>query len=341
MRPDQTAGVEPVTSRRGFFWVGIERSAGPGGTVARGPMYVHWEAPVEIRHQVPLVLIHGGGGQATDYLGTPDGRPGWATHLVREGYVVYVVDRPGHGRSPHHPDVLGPVGPPVSVEMIAAIFAPPPDADPATHPHTQWPDEKGADGSAIEQFVAGREPLLADLAESEALDQSRGAELLDRIGPAVLVTHSLGGPAGWLIADARPDLVRGIVAVEPVGPPFADTPFGKLEWGLTAARIAFDPPAEQPSELEASAPRRLPNLAGIPIAVVSSESSQLGLFADEFVGFLRAAGCDADHLHLPDHGVRGNGHGIMLERNNREALGVILEWLEANVGRMPEATREE
>ena len=58
----------------------------------------------------PIVLIHGGGGQGTDWLGTPDGRPGWATFLVQEGYAVYVVDRPGHGRSPYHPDVLCPPG---------------------------------------------------------------------------------------------------------------------------------------------------------------------------------------------------------------------------------------
>ena len=66
-----------------------------GFTVARGPMYVQWESPVEGRRPYPLVLIHGGGGQGLDWLGTPDGRPGWATYLVQEGYTVYVVDSGG------------------------------------------------------------------------------------------------------------------------------------------------------------------------------------------------------------------------------------------------------
>jgi len=39
--------------------------------------------------------------------GTPDGRPGWATYLVQEGYHVYILDRPGHGRSPFHPELHG------------------------------------------------------------------------------------------------------------------------------------------------------------------------------------------------------------------------------------------
>ena len=43
--------------------------------------------------------------------------------------------------------------------------------------------------------------------------------LLDKIGPAILLTHSQSGAFGWPVADARPDLVKAIVAVEPNGPP--------------------------------------------------------------------------------------------------------------------------
>ena len=31
-------------------------------------------------------MVHGGGGQGTDWMGTPDGRPGWATYFLQEGY---------------------------------------------------------------------------------------------------------------------------------------------------------------------------------------------------------------------------------------------------------------
>ena len=55
---------------------------------------------------------------------------------------------------------------------------------------------------------------------AHALERQLGAELIDRLGPAVLFTHSAGAPAGWLIAAARPELVRAIVALEPFGPPF-------------------------------------------------------------------------------------------------------------------------
>ena len=113
---------ELVTSRRGFFWVGGERVPVHEGTALRGQMFVQWEEPEEVTKPYPIVLIHGGGGQGTDWLGTPDGRPGWATFLVEQGYAVYVVDRPGHGRSPYHPDVLCPPGGVFTLEMISALF---------------------------------------------------------------------------------------------------------------------------------------------------------------------------------------------------------------------------
>jgi pimeloyl-ACP methyl ester carboxylesterase len=326
---------EPVTARRGFFWVGAERVDGPFGTVVRAPMYVQWEAPVRERHPYPLVLVHGGGGQGLDWLGTPDGRPGWATLLVQQGYAVYVVDRPGHGRSSYHPDVIGPMGAPFPFQAGEMIFRPPPEG-PASHPtahlHAQWPGPGGEDDVALEAMVASSGPMPADMAMAQALDQSRGAELLDRIGPAVLVTSSLGGPAGWLMADARPGLVKAIVAVEAIGPPFADLAQlgGTLSWGLTAAPMTYDPPAGDSSELGGE-PRRLPNLAGIPIAIVSAEASPFVHFHDAMVGFLQAAGCDVEGVRLADHGVHGNGHVMMIEANNADVLAVVTGWLEGRL----------
>jgi len=87
-----------------YFWVGVDRADLASGTVVNGrQMYVESWIPAQVKHPYPIVLVHGGGGQGLDWMGTPDGRPGWATYLAQEGYRVYVVDRPGHGRSPFHP----------------------------------------------------------------------------------------------------------------------------------------------------------------------------------------------------------------------------------------------
>jgi pimeloyl-ACP methyl ester carboxylesterase len=287
---------EVTASRRGFFWVGTEPTEAAGGTVTRGPMYVSWEQPAEPVSGPAWVLVHGGGGQGTDYLGTPDGRLGWARMLVEAGHTVYVVDRPGHGRSPYDPELLG--------------------------------------------------LMPADARAVHELERDRLVELLELVGPAVLVAHSAGGPGAFAAVDARPEKVAALIAIETVGPPFHRGESGGLDlrWGVSTAPIAFDPPVADPAELElvtevnpefGSVPitlqvepaRRLVNLARTPIAVVSGEASPFLAFDRHLVEFLRQGGCDVELLRLAELGVRGNGHGMMLERNNDEVLDVLAQWV--------------
>ncbi|GHE80649.1 esterase [Amycolatopsis deserti] len=311
----------PVTSRRGFFWVTGDRVAGPDGSRLDSPMYVEWESPVNAR-PVPVVLVHGGGGQGTDWLATPDGRPGWAGYLVQDRWTVFVVDRPGHGRSPRPDAATAPVPP---LEGAAAIFAPGTD-----EVHTQWPGPGGAGDPAVAQLAAGFTGLPRDLAAAQALEGARLAELLAQTGPAVLITHSAGAPAGWLAADARPDLVKAIVAIEPVGPPFVRIPEAglSLDWGLTAAPLTYDPPATSAGDLDPRRPRALPRLANLPVAVVEADASPLAAACRPVAEHLNGAGVAAQHLRLAEHGVHGNGHGMMVELNNREVLDVVTGWLD-------------
>jgi pimeloyl-ACP methyl ester carboxylesterase len=326
-------GGAVFNGRRGQFWVGTERVSGAAGTAPYGRMYVEWLAPTEVTKPYPIVLVHGGGGQGTDYLGTPDGRAGWAQMLVEEGWAVYVPDRPGHGRSPLDPAVLGDIGPSFPYEAMPAIFLPPQGSHPTAHLHSQWPGSGDLDtDEAVDQFISGTGPMLTDFPAAQALEGERIAELLDRTGPAIVVANSAGGPSGFLAADRRPEQVKALIEVETIGPPFADFPgLGvTLSWGLTAAPIGYDPPVSDPAELGGE-PRAIPNLQGFPIAIVSSEASPLIHYDDQLVDFLKAAGCDVERVRLADHGVHGNGHGLMFERNNRETLQVLLDWIERRV----------
>ena len=117
--------------------------------------------PAQVRHPFPVVLVHGGGGQGTDWMGTPDGRPGWFQYLVQEGYKVYVVDRPGHGRSPLHPDLHGGFPQtPMVLESLAGRFTPP-SANPNQQAnqyqknHTQWPGPGNVGSPDLDQLCAG------------------------------------------------------------------------------------------------------------------------------------------------------------------------------------------
>src|SRR5262249_10290389 len=109
-----------------YFWVGIERAdLGKGMVVTGKQMYVEYQIPSKVKHPYPIVLVHGGGGQGLDWLGTPDGHRGWFQYLVQEGYMVYVVDRPGHGKSPFHPDLHGPFPQRnLTLDQISGLFTP-------------------------------------------------------------------------------------------------------------------------------------------------------------------------------------------------------------------------
>ncbi|WP_052401423.1 alpha/beta hydrolase [Muricoccus aerilatus] len=342
-----TRQAPPVLADQGFFWVGVEREERAGGLMAAGQMFVQYMVPAVRQHALPVVMVHGGGGQGLDYLGTPDGRPGWATAFLRHGYAVYVVDRTALGRSPYHPDLHGSLGPPPSYGLMRGRFVAPeltPDAYPQAALHTQWPGGTEPGDPVLDQFMAGQGPSVADLARVHADIQRCAAALLDRIGPAVLVTHSAGGSFGWLAADARPGQVRAILAVEPQGPPFAAAPGGELSWGLTAVPMRFDPPAATPGEIgrelraaprpylqdcfvQAEPARQLPNLRDVPVAVVTAEASWKAAEDHGMVDFLRQAGVPVEHLRLEEHGLRGNGHMMMIERNSDEIAALLCDWI--------------
>ncbi|MET0290991.1 MAG: alpha/beta fold hydrolase, partial [Steroidobacteraceae bacterium] len=189
---------------QGFFWVGARAKPtadGKGATI-EGQMYVGFQLAANKKHPYPLVLVHGGGGQATDWMGTPDGRDGWLDYFLAAGFDVYFVDRPAHGRSPNNV-AYGALRPPASTDFMSNAFL---------AQSKQYPGGGGPMTKENIQHTASSEPGPT---VSNAVLQANLAELLDKIGPAILVTHSAGGPSGWLSLAARPNLVKGILAIEP------------------------------------------------------------------------------------------------------------------------------
>jgi pimeloyl-ACP methyl ester carboxylesterase len=335
-----------VLAAHGYFWTGIEQVETSVGPALRGQTYVEYFVPQELRHPLPIVMVHGGGGQGLDYLGTADGREGWAHWFVRAGYAVYVIDRPQHGRAPFHPEAQGAMAPFAPPAFLEQWFSQPElyGHYPQARLHDKWPGGGKLGDPEFDHFHAESGPSLADSERHYRDCQRGGAELLDRIGPAIVMTHSAGGPVGWLVADARPGLVRAIVAVEPVGPPFSDRPGVQLRWGISPAPLMFDPPIGSPDELtravrpapredtvaclvQAEPARRLPNLCGFPIVVVTAEASWMATDNHGMVDFLAQAGANVEHLRLEEHGVHGNAHALMLEVNSDAIAAVIEGWI--------------
>ena len=342
--------------RRENFFVGGSYVGPPEARVMHGQMYAEMLMPERITRPFPLVLIHGLSQTATNWMTTPDGRQGWAEWFAEQGWQVCMVDQAARGRSAWQPDVDGAVKS-LSVSWVEERLTAPAATAlwPQAKLHTQWPGgpRKGHAGDPVfDQFYASQVPSLEN-PESEKLMQAAGAALLDRIGPAVLLTHSQGGLFGWLMADARPDLVKGIVAIEPSGPPYRDAIFRSgtsRPAGLTNLPLTYDPPVtpDEPLEFEQQAepdapdlelccaqkgkPRRLKNLAGIPMLVATAQASYHAVYDHCTARYLQQAGVDATFARLEDHGFTGNGHMMMLELNNLEIAAFLDAWLADHVG---------
>jgi len=350
-----------VLARDGFFYVGGKTMSVDGHEFFFGQMYVEERIPAKRTHRTPIIMVHGGSMSGTNYTGTPDGREGWAQYFVRRGYAVYVVDQPGRGRSGFLQAATGPMHS-SERDNSAARFITQEKFKlwPQAELHTQWPGNGAPNDPATLQLAESQLPAIEDFRAQQPLNRDALLALLERIGPSVLMTHSQAGAFTWPVADARPDLVAAVVAVEPNGPPFYEVQaVGAPEWfkqgklaltyGISILPLTYAPAISDPAELRPvlqaepdgpglvtcwaqSAPaHQLPNLQKMPVMVLSSEASYHAPYDVCTVKYLRQAGVKPDWIKLAERDIHGNSHMMMVEKNSDQIAGVIGGWLDKKV----------
>ncbi len=219
-RRKRPAAKPLALARSGYLYAGGKIDRSIEGSPMVGQMYAEFWIPRTLRCPYPVVMIHGNWQTGTNFTGTPDGREGWAQYFLRRGYAVYVADQVARGRSPHFSMSQGAV----SVADLARTerrFTAPKSFGlwPQAKRHTQWPGSGKAGDKYFDAFYATQFPSLVDNEKSQEINRDAAAALLDKIGPAIVLTHSQSGAYGWLIADARPKLVKALISIEPNGPP--------------------------------------------------------------------------------------------------------------------------
>jgi pimeloyl-ACP methyl ester carboxylesterase len=348
-----------VLAKSGYFFVGGRIDGAAEGSPMVGHMYVEYMIPSRRTYPFPIVMVHGGSQTGTNFTGTPDGREGWAQFFVRRGYAVYVVDQVARGRSAYWaPQPYGPVTT-SRFNFVEQRFVAPERFKqwPQAHLHTQWPGTGQAGDAAFDQFYASQVPSVASFAKQQEVNRDALVALFDKIGPAILLTHSQSGSFNWPVADARPNLLKALVAVEPSGPPVHDIEnTGAPDWfkdaehtkpsGLGEVPLGYDPPLAADEKLafvrqdkpdnpelvrcwrQQEPARRLRSLVHIPIVIIMSEASYHAAYDHCTAAYLTQAGVANTLVRLAAVGVRGNGHMMMLEKNSDAIAAVIAEWLD-------------
>jgi len=356
----QSRPAEPLSiARQGYLFAGGKYSTVNGRQVMSGQLYAEFQIPARQSHPWPIVMVHGGAQSGTNFTGTPDGREGWAQFFLRQGYAIYVVDQPGRGRAAYQAERYGPEAP-LNLETTQRQFAAPERYNrwPQAKLHTQWPGQGVPGDAAFDQFYASQMPSIQDFTLQQELNRDAILALLEKIGPSILLTHSQSGAFGWPVADARPDLVKAVLAVEPNGPPFfnvdnvpapdwyRDVTPQQRPWGVTAVPLAYSPAVATASDLaivrqdtpdgpdlvrcwlQRAPARSLPKLQSLPILILTAEASYHAPYDHCTVKYLDQAGVRSTWIKLADAGIRGNGHMMMLEKNNLEIAAVMSKWLD-------------
>jgi pimeloyl-ACP methyl ester carboxylesterase len=219
--------------------------------------------------------------------------------------------------------------------------------------HTQWPGTGLIGDPVFDALYASQVQFQTDRDEAEATNAHAYTKLLEHVGKSYLLVHSQAGAFGWLVGDRRPDLVKGIVALEPTGPPFIDyfSVPGEVigrDFGITQLGIAYDPSAgpngtelktvTRPAKddehdeciLQAEPAKQLKNLSKIPQLVMTGEASSHRPYEYCTVDYLRQAGVEVEFVQLGAEGIKGNGHMMFMEKNNIVVARRVLKWLEAH-----------
>lgn len=274
----------------------------------------------------PLVLVHGAGHNGACYLQTPDGRPGWAQYFALAGYDVYVPDWPGMGRSGRM-DPAALTGGIVAAALGALLESLGRPAVLLTH------SMSGAYGWKVLETHAHCLSAVIGVAASAPGNIEPTPEVLEKGDDYVVVRRGA--------FERRVDFNRarlfedGIVADKLIGA--RSTQFPREAVAAYRNSLTETPPrlAYERSNIEGSQIRveNFDAMTGVPILLVTAEADLDHTRESDqaIVDFFVGKGLTAELCYLPEQGINGNGHMMMLEKNSDDIAGLMAGW----IGRLP------
>ena len=281
---------------------GVPAKIDPNGLYQVEQMYVQYFLPQNRKGKYPLLMWHGGGLTGVTYETTPDGREGWMNMFIRKGWDVYNSDAVERGRSGFappdvwnsDPNFLTTANPfeRFRIGQGAGSW----NADPAkmkVNAGSQFPVE------AYDNFTKQIVPRWTNTDDG---DRRR----LHRVGRQDLSLRSFVSQPG-----RRLRFYRGAGAA-------------RQDQGDRCGRTGGR--GRQGARRASSKTSRLLVVYGdyIPLDSRWPKMRQIGL---DYAEAMRAAGGKVDVVNLPEVGIKGNSHMLMMDKNNGQVADLIQKWL--------------
>ena len=284
--------------KSGVFFIGGEYN----GTQYINQSMVH-RLGFENAH-TPIVMLPGLGLSAYIYTSTPDGRNGWTADFAQAGFDTYAIDTSNLAISGLEIALFGTENQPrLSTWGENKIWRTWGFGEKPNEPYavTQYPVEY------IEQLYASFSPQISRVTgtRGSAADLTEVANiisLLEKTGSAVLMVHSMGGVTGVEVVKQRPDLVKALVVIEPVGSP--------VDEELLREKFV-----------------KIPFLAVYGDFIESRGQTGRHEASKKTARILNEIGGVGEVITMTDLGVNGNTHLMMQDKNSSDISNLIIEWL--------------
>lgn len=316
-----SAGGITVTSDGVFDPENHWEETGAGQTAHVDHANVFYQIPVN-ETKLPMVFLHGYGQSRMGWMTTPDGREGWSDLFLRKGHSVYLVDEPRRGEA-GSTSVSGSMSTKTLEQRWYTQFRIGRWVNGQSVPNagSQFPN----DAESVNQFFRQMTPdtgMTSDMGsdfDGEMVAKAM-AEVINTVyartgKDSILVTHSQGGRAGWLVPKYTRH-IAAIVAVEPGGAPAA----GSEEYNAIAAQnipvvFYFGDYIDN----------------GDPAIQATAAWQGMRQTCYDFADAYAAQGGVSRVVDLPKEGITGNDHFIFQDLNNDVVADHVENWLQENV----------
>lgn len=316
-----SAGGITVTSEGTFDPENHWEETGAGQTAHVDHANVFYQIP-ENETGLPMVFLHGYGQSRMGWMTTPDGREGWSDMFLKKGHGVFLIDEPRRGEA-GATSVSGDISTKTLDQRWYTQFRIGrwEDGKSVANEGSQFPN----DDVSVDQFFRQMTPdtgMTSDMGadfDGEMVAQAVAAaidEVYEMTGKdSVLVTHSQGGRAGWLVPKYTAH-VASIIAIEPGGGPEVDTEEYQAitEQEIPVAMYFGDYIDNGDPEIQAT-------------AAWQGMRQTCYDFAEAYT----ALNGTAEVIDLPKEGITGNDHFLFQDLNNDVIADHVENWIQENV----------
>lgn len=270
----------------------------------------------ELSRKLPVVMIHGGFHTGSAYLQTPDDRAGWAHQFAKRGHKVIVPDWPAHGRSPGLATIekLGTLD---VARSLGALLQSVGKCILVAH----------SAGGPLAWWLAEQHPdlVVAILGIAPGPPANMLRELPD--DPIAVHQLRLDPQAGCPVYSSQDCAVT------------VDVPFVKAFWA-NSMRFPMAHLDAYVATIVPESPRILNerfNIGGAGLRLRSPElvaqrhilivTGDRDLRHPKQTDAALAEYLNAEFIWLPDRGITGNGHMLMIEDNSHDIADLLMQWL--------------